>query len=297
MIADLTDMHLIYHYKLLRLFCVHVKNIKQLDISNVTNFLEEKGFSFYQDLEHALSWVKLHRSIVSETIVANVFKHDNMHSIFMAKSQSKKSNVEAATTEPKFPYTVVPNTLRRFLEIVPKRPKPPKVVTATLRTWDFKGGNDPGILSVLKKIGLLTPSNEPTQAYADYMKSGTGAAALGVKVKECYETLFQNVANPEKASNDDLRNFFNIHSGGGERTIHYQIETFKAIAAFSTFGVADPLAAGESIEGGDAGAGYGGISIPPIRIDLHIHLPENKSKADYDAIMESIANHLYRQKK
>jgi hypothetical protein len=104
------------------------------------------------------------------------------------------------------------------------------------------------------------------------------------------------VTSPEKAQNEELRSFFNINSGGSESTIKFQIDTFKALASYATFGETDPLDQKEDAQNGGQGTNNYG-NIPTIRIDLHIHLPENKTKADYDAIIESLANHLYRDKK
>lgn len=208
----------------------------------------------------------------------------------MAKTKDESS------TEPRYPYTSVPKTLRAFLELVPTKPKPPKVTSSTLKTWGFKSGNDASILRVLKSLELLSQAGEPTEHYAGYMQSNSGAAVLGKRIKTTYSELFQNVSNPEKASNEDLRNFFNINSGGSERTIQLQIDTFKALAAYATFGEEDPLNIDdESNDQSEHDAGRG-KNPPAIRIDLHIHLPENKTKADYDAILESIAHHLYSSK-
>jgi hypothetical protein len=203
---------------------------------------------------------------------------------------------EAASGQPRFPYCTAPNSLRRFLTLVPDKPKPPKVTVKTLKAWGFTSSNDFSILRVLKGLDLLSSSGEPTQHYVAFMKRDAGPAALGTRLRETYAELFQNVAHPERTSNEDLRNFFNIHSGGGERTIRLQIETFKALAAHATFGAGDTLGE-EAPPDGPADSGGGPGTGPAVRIDLHIHLPENKTKADYDAILESIANHLYRRRK
>lgn len=216
------------------------------------------------------------------------------------KTTKKKTSTRGArdetTAEPKFPYCTTPQSLRRFLEIVPQKPKPPKVTGATLKVWGLKNSNDQSILRVLKAADLLGPGGDTTPTYAEFMTKDKGPAALGKKIREIYSTLFENVPNPEKASSPDLTNFFNIHSGGGERTIRFQIDTFKALAAYATFGETDPLA-GKEIDGEVHGNGGGRAEEPTIRVDLHIHLPENKTRADYDALLESIATHLYGRKK
>lgn len=210
--------------------------------------------------------------------------------------ESKAASVRASS-EPKYPYCTTPKSLRRFLEMAPEKPKPPKVVGSTLKVWGLKNSNDQTILRVLKALGLLTSSGETTPIYADFMKRETGPATLGRQIRSVYPELFQNVAKPETASNDDLKNFFNIHSGGSEKTVRLQIDTFKALAEHATFGQSDPLD-GSIEENGDSNKGplkTPARNEPTIRIDLHIHLPENKSKSDYDAILESIATHLYKR--
>src|SRR5262245_47129149 len=97
----------------------------------------------------------------------------------MKNRRSNNGTVNDATGEPRYPYTVAPKSLRRILELIPERPKPPKINHSTLKTWGFRSHNDHSVLRVLKGVGLLSSSGEPTNSYADYMKPGTGAAALG----------------------------------------------------------------------------------------------------------------------
>lgn len=207
------------------------------------------------------------------------------------KASANSSRAEHG--EPKYPYTTKPGSLRKFLQLVPTKPKPPKVVTRTLETWGFSDSNDASMLRVLKAIGLLTEAGEPTDAYASFMKKDTGPSVLGDRIRSAYKELFEHVADPARADTEELINFFNIHSGGSDKTIQYQAQTFKALADSARFvegttvevrTVASTLAAPD-----EPLAPSGG---PRFHIDLHIHLPENKSRNDYDAIFESIANHL-----
>jgi hypothetical protein len=212
---------------------------------------------------------------------------------------SKKVVKEEVSSEPLYPYTTTPNSLRRFLEMVPQKPKPPRITGDTLKVWGFKNSNDATVLRALKKLELLNSNGDTTPIYAEFMHRDIGASVLGRQIKSVYSALFENVANPGTASTEELTNFFNIHSGGSEKTIRFQIDTFKALAAYATFGESDPLETPDSSIDGTQGPSHttrsGSSGTPPIHIDLHIHLPENKSKSDYDAIMESIANHLYKR--
>jgi hypothetical protein len=49
------------------------------------------------------------------------------------------------------------------------------------------------------------------------------------------------------------------------------------------------------VTGGAPNAG-GTPDLPPIKIDLHIHLPENKTTRDYEAIIQDIARYIYGRK-
>ena len=197
---------------------------------------------------------------------------------------------------PKFPYTSQPKALRRLLAEIPKRPKPPKVTRDTLKAWDVSTVNDSSPISVLKKIGLLGEGGEPTTLYVDFMKTSGGAAVLGERIKDVYRVLFENSHAPQSESEEELRKLFHIHSGGGQDAMRYQIQTFKALSEYASFGAGiGSRQAGSA--GSGAGADIGGSRderpLPPIQIDLHIHLPENKTSRDYEAIIQDIAKYIY----
>ncbi len=213
----------------------------------------------------------------------------------VAKKTNKNSTTSSATYgAPKYPYSSTPSSLGRFLSMVPAKPKPEKVNPATLKAWGFKNTNDQSIIRVLKAIEFLTPTGEPTTNYEEFMQPGKGPATLGRQVRKVYATLFNTVSNPGNAPQEELKGFFNTYGGGSEKVVQLQIQTFKAMAGHATFGSSDPLSQPEESPEGDSQNYLGGGSgFPTIRIDLHIQLPENKTKADYDSILESIAKHLY----
>jgi len=190
---------------------------------------------------------------------------------------------EKSDVAPKFPYTTTPAALRRLLQEIPKRPKPGST-------------NDASPISVLKKLGLVGNGGEPLQGYTDFMQPPpTGPRSLGARIKEQYKELFESSHEPHK-NPSELRTFFNINSGGGERTIDYQIQTFKALSEFADFS-ASSEAKGDGPQNTDNGqkGDRGGASgkLPPVQIDLHIHLPENKTARDYEAIIQDIAKYIY----
>jgi hypothetical protein len=200
---------------------------------------------------------------------------------------------------PKFPYTTEPKALRRLLAEIPKRPKPPKVGMETLRAWDVSNNNNATTaIGVLKKIGLIGQSGEPTSIYVEFMKTGTGPGVLGERIKDTYRVLFDNSHAPQSESEDELKKLFHIHSGGGPDAMRFQIQTFKALSEHASFGatagVDEIRAAGAaSAVPLPGGRNASERQFPPVQVDLHIHLPENKTTRDYEAIIQDIAKYIY----
>lgn len=202
------------------------------------------------------------------------------------------------TRAPQFPYTTEPQALRRLLTEIPKRPKPPKISLDTLKAWNVSSNNNARTaIAVLKKLGLLGSNGEPMESYGEFMKTGIGPAVLGRRIKEVYKVLFDNSHAPQNESGEELKKLFHIHSGGGEGVMRFQIQTFKALADHANLTSADGGATGESktIEQGERAEDASDKTplVPPIRVDLHIHLPENKTSRDYEAIIQDIARYIY----
>jgi hypothetical protein len=130
------------------------------------------------------------------------------------------------------------------------------------------------------------------------MNIGDGARILGAEIKRVYAPMFQASHAPYKEGNERLKNLFNIHSAGGEKVIDLQIQTFKALCENASFGEGDtltpaPAAVAPSSRGGTANQSGGGGTSPIVHINLHIHLPENKTRRDYEDIIEDIGRHIF----
>ncbi len=109
---------------------------------------------------------------------------------------------------------------------------------------------------------------------------------------------FSKTLTPRRGEpSDELKKLFNIHSGGGAEAMRLQVQTFKTLADFANFGVADTSSGSKDHKARD----------PPlaprpamVRIDFHlfkwtlpIHLPENKTTREYEAIIQDIAKYIY----
>ncbi len=220
-------------------------------------------------------------------------------------STKPKATKPRAETEPKFPYTTKPSSLRRFLQEIPKKPRPAKFDRALLRSWSFADANDHSVLRVLKAVDLLNEKNEPSELYAQYMHLQGGAAALAEPLRRIYAPLFQAAHQPYNESNEQLQNLFNIHSGGSDRTLEQQIQTFKALCENTIFDAkerpsATPSASSDTLPNPGTTATTAATShtsvngqLGSVNINVHIHLPENKARRDYECIIEDIGKYIF----
>jgi hypothetical protein len=214
-------------------------------------------------------------------------------------AKAKKTGT-TATSEAKFPYTTKPGSLRRLLKDIPAKPRPGKFDIPLLQSWGFRDANDHSMLRVLRPIGLLNDKNEPTELYLLFMNLGGGAAVLGTEIRRLYAPIFTASHKPYDESAEKLKNIFNIHSGGGERALELQMHTFKALCESASFDAMQPALGTTSAVGTPAGtaatvvaAALASAGQPTVNINLHIHLPENKTRRDYTDIIEDIGRYIF----
>lgn len=218
-----------------------------------------------------------------------------------AKKPTKKAPKKGAArvaeekSEAKFPYTTKPASLRRLLKLIPEKPKPPKLTGTVLKSWGFLDNNDATMLRVLKAVNLLDSSGTPTEVYTNYMNIAGGGAALAPQIREAYKPLFDSSHTPYLEDAVTLKNMFNINSGGS--TIDHQINTFKALCEFADF---DSVEARGAANVRDEVVNPASVIAPTatglsaaVNINLHIHLPENKSRRDYENMIEDIGRYIF----
>jgi hypothetical protein len=214
----------------------------------------------------------------------------------MAKIKQKNT---ASFTEAKFPYTNKPGSLRKLLKAIPTKPKPPKFDTQLLKSWGFRDGNDYSMVRVLKAVDLLNEKNEPNESYSQFMSLDRGARILGAEIRRLYAPLFNAAHKPYDETADKLKNLFNIHSGGGERGLELQMQTFKALCESASFDPISPVSGSTAVNSAvvataaNAIGASGPTGQPTVNINLHIHLPENKTRRDYTDIIEDIGRYIF----
>jgi hypothetical protein len=141
--------------------------------------------------------------------------------------------------EKKYPYTTVPNNLRKLLAKIPSLGSPPTASQKWLESIGFTGGNNKSLLPVLRHIGVITASGEPTE-YWTALRSGD-KATFSDAVRESYKDLFVTYTDAHKQPPETLRTFFRTHTGLGEKAQSFCVRTFQVLVEFGDFNTATDL--------------------------------------------------------
>jgi len=219
-----------------------------------------------------------------------------------AEPAKKRVRTAGAVGAPKYPYTISPGSLTRFLEQVPKKPKPPKVNLAQLKGWDIKDKNGPSIVKVLAAVGVLGTDGAPTELYEELMANGEGKKELAQNIREVYGEFFAAEHEPYK-DNPTVTKLLHIHGGTeAEATIGRMRETFMILCRAADFSGA-PKSSGKGV---DKGKGkpppdeahfsdheQGG---PSVVINIQVTLPPGLDEKGYDAFFASMKKNLWPSK-
>lgn len=214
------------------------------------------------------------------------------------------ANARVPQGNPKYPYSLTPAALAKFLEHIPNKPKPSKVDTQLLKGWDLKNNNDITLVRVLKEVGVLGADASPTDLYEALMHGGEGKKQLAAAIKERYKELF-NAEHEPYGSDSTAVKLFNIHGGTqAGQTLKLMRLTFLALCKGADFsGPPKKLPTGDS-----SGKKKDRIpedpefeqliksSGPSVVINIQVTLPPGLDEKGYDAFFASMKKNLWPNK-
>lgn len=206
-----------------------------------------------------------------------------------------------------FPYSPQPTSLKRFLEHVQSAGVPDRVSQKYLEKVGFKAKNDRYIIGVLKFLGLLDPSGNPTKTWQAYRSRSSAAATLGEAIKRSYVDLFRTYPDAQRKDNEALRNYFSAHTRVAESTLALIVSTFKALCALAEFDGESAAATEKSSqehEPTEAALKSGQLTplpvslprpilAPAININIQLELPVTESAEIYDKLFAAMKKHLF----
>jgi hypothetical protein len=208
----------------------------------------------------------------------------------------------------KYPYTTVPNNLRKLLQKLPTIRAPEKATQKWLESIGFSGGNNKTLLPVLRHIGVIRAAGQPTE-YWTALRSGD-KVKFADAVRSGYVELFAIYDDAHKQETAALLTFFRTHTDLGEKAQSFCVRTFKVLVEFGDFDAPTKVkeevreAAEErereigledQMRGKDGAAGErgkpGGQPLA-LTVNLQIELPPSADGEVYDKLFAAMGKHL-----
>jgi Family of unknown function (DUF5343) len=106
---------------------------------------------------------------------------------------------------------------------------PDQLTSQLLKDWGFSSSNDRAFLPLLKALGFLTPTGQPTQKYHDYRDHSRSRAVLGEGLREAYHDLFLIAANPKEDDREAIKGKFKSFHNASDNTALNLTNTFFAL--------------------------------------------------------------------
>lgn len=180
---------------------------------------------------------------------------------------------------------------------------PERFTNKFLEDLGYKSSNDRLITGVLKALGLLGETGEPTQRYYDFLDQTQSKKIIAIGIQEAYEDLFNLNKDAQNLSQDEVKNKLKTLTQGqkGDRVIESMAKTFKTLCDYAdwtdltTPSVAPPTKSSvvnDNVEEKKV------LNTQPqnkemnLHYNIQIHLPETTNMAVYDAIFQSLKKHL-----
>lgn len=205
-------------------------------------------------------------------------------------------------------YLVTTKNVDAFFNALRTAKAPERFTIKFLNQLDFASSNDRLFLSVLKGLGFIDESGVPSKRYYAFLDQSESGRVLADAIREAYEDLFAVNKKANDLSVDDVRNKLKTLTQGqkSEKVISLMANTFKALAALADWSTATAAPIEPNVEKQSAPTAKAvvdsandhfpksskGDKSLQLHYDIHVHLPESRDPAVFDAIFEAMRKHL-----
>jgi hypothetical protein len=189
-----------------------------------------------------------------------------------------------------------------ILDAIRKAQAPSRFTQKFLEGIGFTSTSDRLIINVLKSLKFLSETGEPIARYHQFLDQSQSKKVLADGVHEAYADLFQINRNANTMSRADIKGKMKTLSQGqySDTVLDKMASTFKALseqADFSSRSTAPDASQGvdepaldrslpeQSLPGN-------GLTFAGLNYNIHLHLPESRDPAVYDALFRSLREHL-----
>jgi Family of unknown function (DUF5343) len=178
---------------------------------------------------------------------------------------------------------------------------PPQVSIQLLKDWGFSSSNDRAFLPLLKAIGFLTPTGQPTPRYQDYRDHSRSKVIMGEAIKEAYQDIFLIKANPTSSDQTAIVGKFKSFHNASDNVAQLMSKTFFGLLALADISTStskktvtnEEVPAATNGNGSNTlGSGTNLASFSGFHYNIQIHLPATKDVEVYNSIFKSLKDHF-----
>jgi hypothetical protein len=195
-------------------------------------------------------------------------------------------------------YFASAGRLKGIMEDILRAGDPDRFTYEFLKQIGHASSADRPVIPVLKALGFLTDSGQPTERYRRYKDPSQSKAVMAEAVRDAYADVFTVDQEANKKPTTELKGVFARLSGKGDSVNEKMASTFKALTDLGDFGAPpskrkreaetpdvtppSPPAEEQEIETGRI----------TLRHDVHVHLPISTDIKVYDAIFRALRENL-----
>ena len=202
-------------------------------------------------------------------------------------------------------YLMTTKNLEAFMNALRAAKAPERFNNKFLTQLDFTSSNDRLFIGLLKGLGFIDESGVPTKRYYAFLDQTESGKILAEAVREAYEDLFAVNKKAQDLSVEEIKNKLKTLTQGqkSDNVVGLMASTFKAVAGLADWKAPHvdkasdqekaklperPAKDAKDAEGTSAHTG----KAFQLHYDIHIHLPESRDPAVFDAIFEAMKKHL-----
>lgn len=203
-------------------------------------------------------------------------------------------------------YLSSTKNLPQIFEQIVKGTAPQNFNVEHLTSVGFTSSNDRAVVPLLKTLGFLSDSGQPTPRYHAYRAGGEEAkAVLGEALLEAYEDIFHINASPTDKDRATIEGRFKSAHNTTDRVAEVQAATFFALLKMADVEAARQRKGGlpltlrkddegsKKLEDGRKDDRVSGARQPlNLRYQIEVHLPATKDIEVYHAIFKSLRENL-----
>jgi hypothetical protein len=175
---------------------------------------------------------------------------------------------------------------------------PSAVTIQLLKDWGFTSSSDRAFIPLLKNLGFLSSTGQPTQRYHDYRDHSQSKRVMGDALRDAYGDLFLIKAKPTKSDQAAITGKFKSFHNTSDDVAQRMSKTFFALLDLADLDAADDAqelhSEADAVQdvNNQVGAAARASGVAGLHYNIQIHLPATKDVEVYNAIFKSLREHL-----